>query len=158
MNSGVLFREARRKDQGVIVEFQLEMARETERLKLDPQVVSKGVAEVFESPYRGTYYVAERSGLVIGSLLIIPEWSDWRNGEVWWIHSVFLQSSERGKKIFTAFYQFIKDLCQKGKNTRGLRLYVDKTNAHAQQVYQKLGMTNHHYDLYEWMKPQQKGT
>jgi predicted GNAT family acetyltransferase len=35
---------------------------------------------------------------------------------------------------------------------RGIRLYVDKTNAVAKAVYQKLGMNGEHYQMYEWMK------
>ena len=34
----------------------------------------------------------------------------------------------------------------------GLRLYVDKTNLRAIDVYQKLGMSDEHYHLYEWLK------
>jgi hypothetical protein len=34
----------------------------------------------------------------------------------------------------------------------GLRLYVDKSNKDAQSVYQTMGMTGEHYDLYEWLK------
>ena len=145
------FRLATKEDHTTIVEFQLQMAWETEKLKLDAKTCCQGVAEIFESPHRGTYFVAEKDGKVIGSLLIIPEWSDWRNGEVWWIHSVFVIPSERGKGIFSAFYQFIQTRCHNEKNVRGLRLYVEKNNIKAQSVYRKVGMTNHHYDLYEWM-------
>ena len=34
----------------------------------------------------------------------------------------------------------------------GLRLYVDKTNTSAQEVYTRLGMSKEHYELYEWLK------
>jgi len=33
-----------------------------------------------------------------------------------------------------------------------VRLYVDKRNAAAQRVYERLGMTREHYDLFEWLK------
>ena len=35
---------------------------------------------------------------------------------------------------------------------RGLRLYVDKRNQAAARVYEKLGMTREHYDLFEWLE------
>jgi RimJ/RimL family protein N-acetyltransferase len=35
---------------------------------------------------------------------------------------------------------------------KGLRLYVDKTNQRARNVYQRCGMSRDHYDLFEWMK------
>jgi ribosomal protein S18 acetylase RimI-like enzyme len=34
----------------------------------------------------------------------------------------------------------------------GLRLYVDKSNARAQEVYQSMGMNGEHYTVFEWMK------
>ena len=151
MKSKVIYRAAQDLDQNAIVTFQMAMALETENLKLDLGACTQGVRALFENPHRGKYYVAERGDAVIGSILIIPEWSDWRNGEVWWIHSVYLIPEERGNKIFSSFYKFIQTLALSDKGIRGLRLYVDKTNLNAQAVYKKLGMSNHHYDLYEWM-------
>jgi RimJ/RimL family protein N-acetyltransferase len=37
-------------------------------------------------------------------------------------------------------------------NLRGIRLYADKTNTPAHGVYEHLGMTAEHYQMYEWMK------
>ena len=34
----------------------------------------------------------------------------------------------------------------------GLRLYVEKANHAAHQVYRAMGMSPDHYDLYEWLK------
>jgi ribosomal protein S18 acetylase RimI-like enzyme len=87
---------------------------------------------------------------VIGSLLIIPEWSDWRNGEVWWIHSLFVKSEHRGKGVYRSLYSYIKKTAVENQ-VRGIRLYVDKTNALAQTVYKQLGMTDEHYSLFESM-------
>jgi GNAT superfamily N-acetyltransferase len=147
------FRKANESDKNAIVEFQLAMAKETEDFVLDREKCSLGVAEVFKNPEIGQYYIAERSGKQIGSLLILSEWSDWRNGLVLWIHSVYVQPSERGKGVFSKFYDYIKAIAVDSPRIRGLRLYVDKRNTHAQSVYRKLGMTNEHYELYEWLKP-----
>ena len=151
MKPEATFRAARNDDQSTIVSFQMAMALETENLRLDLDTCTNGVRAIFEKPHHGKYYVAEQGDTVIGSILIIPEWSDWRNGDVWWIHSVYLIPSERGNKVFSSFYRFIQNLALADKTVRGLRLYVDKTNHSAQKVYKKLGMSNHHYELYEWM-------
>jgi ribosomal protein S18 acetylase RimI-like enzyme len=151
-SSHLICREARVDDQESIVQFQLALALESENLKLDLQTCSKGVAHVFKNPHIGTYFVAEKSSKVIGSLLILSEWSDWRNGFVWWIHSVYVLPEAREHGVFSSLYRFIQEKGLVEHQIRGLRLYVDKTNVHAQKVYQKLGMTNHHYELYEWMR------
>lgn len=139
-------------DHGTITSFQLAMALETEKLKLDPAACALGVRGVFEEPHRGRYFVCEKDGSVVGSLLIIPEWSDWRNGTVWWIHSVYVAPMERSRGVYSVLYQHLKKLVEADPSLRGLRLYVDKTNLHAQKVYRKLGMSDEHYQLYEWMK------
>jgi GNAT superfamily N-acetyltransferase len=145
-------RKARPTDHETITKFQLAMALETERLKLDPETCSRGVRAVFEDPHKGTYYVCEREGRAIGSLLIITEWSDWRNGAVWWIHSVYVAPEARGAGVFKALYEHVKSLVASDEGLRGLRLYVDKSNSSAQVVYKKIGMTDEHYSLFEWMK------
>jgi GNAT superfamily N-acetyltransferase len=150
MSPQPLFRKARLEDSASILEFQITMAWETEKMKLDPPTLKLGIAEVFKNPNRGQYYVAEIDGKVIGSLLIITEWSDWRNGEVWWIHSLFVQSEHRGKGVYRGLYSYIKKSASEN-HVRGIRLYVDKTNTLAQTVYKQLGMTDEHYSLFESM-------
>lgn len=152
MNTKFQFREAIVADTESIVNFQLAMALETEDLALDKETCTFGVAEVFKNSARGKYHVAQHENKVIASLLIVPEWSDWRNGEVWWIHSVYVLPQFRKEKVFTQFYDYIKSKVQASAQVRGLRLYVDKRNEVAQKVYQRIGMNNQHYELYEWMK------
>jgi len=146
------YRLAKLNDAAVIVDFQLAMALETEGYKLDRPICEKGVQGVFEKPARGTYYVAESAGHVVASTLIIPEWSDWRNGEVWWIHSVYVRPELRGQGVFAGLYRYIQGEVQKNPALRGLRLYVEKKNVAAQKVYRALGMSDEHYNLFEWMK------
>lgn len=140
--------------QDFIVSSQMAMAFETEKLKLDFETVKKGVGAVFQDSSKGKYYVALDSGKnePIACLLLIPEWSDWRNGTVLWIHSVYVVPEYRGKGVYRAMYLELKSKVEKDPALRGLRLYVDKTNTQATQVYEKLGMSKEHYDLFEWMK------
>jgi GNAT superfamily N-acetyltransferase len=135
-----------------IADFQVKMAFETESLKLDPQVVEKGVSAVFDDPGKGKYWLAEVDGKVVASLLTIPEWSDWRNGTVLWIHSVYVVPEFRSLGIFRTLYHHLVDMVQSSPDLRGLRLYVDKGNHVAQKVYTSLGMSSDHYHLFEWLK------
>lgn len=147
------YREATGPDHQTIVQFQMEMAFETEGYNLDLPTVQKGVQAVFDDPSKGKYFVAESADQkVCASLLIVKEWSDWRNGEVWWIHSVYVVPELRGAKVFSGLYNHVKKTVEADPNLRGLRLYVEKKNLKAQKVYEKLGMTSDHYHLYEWMK------
>ena len=117
--------------------------------------MEKGVLAVFSDDRKGSYYVAELNGAVIGALMTTYEWSDWRNGRVIWIQSVFVEKEYRGKGIYRMLYEHVKALVQSDENDfRGIRLYVDKTNTAARKVYEKLGMENHHYEMYEWMHDQ----
>jgi len=145
-------RKGKLSDSERIVELQLQMARETEGLELDRRVVSEGVRGVFQEPARGTYWVAEEKGNVLGVLLAIPEWSDWRNGTVLWIHSLYIIPEARGQGVFKKLYLNLKKQVERLPKLMGLRLYVDKRNKSAQEVYEKLGMSKEHYELYEWLK------
>ena len=50
-------------------------------------------------------------------------------------------------------YRHLKEWVTADPGLKGLRLYVEKNNLNAQKVYQRLGMDNQHYDMYEWLKP-----
>ena len=134
-----------------IAQCQVEMALETENLKLNYDTVVKGVNYIFDNPDRGFYVVAKTSNKQpIGILIILKEWSDWRNGDIWWIHSVFVNVQYRRKKIFSKMFNVVEELA-KSNHVRGIRLYVDKSNYKAQSVYKQLNMTNEHYELFEKM-------
>jgi len=148
----ISIREAVKEDANTIMDFQKSMAWETEKVKLDPGILKMGVEAIFEDPSKGTYYVTESEGVVIGSFLITSEWSDWRNGEILWFQSVYVIPEQRRKNAFRAMYDHIKNQVQNSDKYSGIRLYVDKTNHRAQKVYQNMGMINHHYELFEWMK------
>ncbi len=135
-----------------IIDFQLNMAMETESLTLDYPTVTRGVHAVFEDSTKGSYYVAVDDKKIIGSLMTTYEWSDWRCGTVIWIQSVYIIKNYRGQGVYKKLYQYIQQLVTPESGYRGIRLYVDKTNIPAQRVYEKLGMNGEHYQVYEWMK------
>jgi ribosomal protein S18 acetylase RimI-like enzyme len=145
-------RKAKKADLSSIVDFQLAMALETENLQLDKATVEKGVAAAYNDPSKGQYFLAEVDGEVAASLMITYEWSDWRNGQVYWIQSVFVKEKFRRMGIYKKMYAHIQDIVNKDTRLRGIRLYVDKTNIRAQKTYANTGMNGEHYQLFEWMK------
>ena len=148
----MLVRKAKTDDLNSILQFQLAMAKETEGIDLEHFVVKKGVAAVLEDPAKGNYYVAEIGNKVIGSLLITFEWSDWRNGTVLWIQSVYVIPEYRRKGVYSKLYEFVKQQVINDHTLKGIRLYADKSNLAAHKTYQKLGMSPDHYITFEWLK------
>lgn len=148
----IIYRLGTRTDAAAIVSFQIAMAKETEDIELDPVVCAAGVQAVFERPELGQYFVAEQAGEVIASLMITYEWSDWRNGNVWWIQSVYVVPAARQQGIYAGLYAHIKNIVDADPHLRGIRLYVDERNKRAQDVYTRLGMNGEHYRVFEWMK------
>lgn len=134
-----------------MVEFNQAMALETEGKTLDSQILTSGVESVFHDDKKGFYVVAEDEGKIAGGLMITFEWSDWRDGWFWWIQSVYILPEYRGRRIYSLLYQFVKDEANKQGDVCGFRLYVEKENTRAQKVYEKLGMEETHYLMYEEM-------
>lgn len=148
-----VIRRATPGDQAVLVEFNVAMAAETEKLALLPTVVSKGVEAVLNRADREFYLVCEIGEAVVGSLLITTEWSDWRNGDFWWVQSVYVRPEYRRRGIYRRMYGYVKSLADADPNVCGFRLYVEKDNHHAQRIYQSLGMRPTAYLLFEELKP-----
>jgi GNAT superfamily N-acetyltransferase len=151
MQSVVEIRKARMSDCNSIVEFQEKMAWETEYYKLDHDTVQRGVEAVLNNENLGLYFLAIVNDEVAGSLLTTYEWSDWRNGIVLWIQSVYVDPEYRKRGIYRALYNHIKSLVIKDESLKGIRLYVDKSNKNAHKVYSRLGMDGNHYRVFEWM-------
>jgi GNAT superfamily N-acetyltransferase len=148
----IQIRKGEDSDRDAIAGFQIAMAWETEHYILDPETVKKGVSAVLNNGNLGAYYVAVIGNKVAGSLLTTYEWSDWRNGTVLWIQSVFVDSSHRKKGVYGALYAHIKTLVAADESLMGIRLYVDESNKQAMEVYTRLGMDGEHYRVFEWMK------
>lgn len=136
----------------LIVDFQMRMAEESEGLTLDRDTLTAGVSAVFEGRARAGYWMVEEDGAVKGVTMTVPEWSDWRNGVVVWIHSVYVVPEARRSGAFRSIYEHLRRTVEANDELKGLRLYVDKKNETAIKVYEALGMTRDHYHLYEWMK------
>ncbi len=148
----ITIRKATIADIPFLVAIQQKLAQETENVTLDNAILHKGMQAMFDDPSKGFYNVVEDNGVVIGCHMITYEWSDWRNGLVWWLQSVYVIESYRKQGIFKLMYENIVRIIQNDSSLIGLRLYVDKTNARAMKVYESMGMNGEHYTVYEWMK------
>ena len=148
-NQGINLRMATVRDIDNITLFNTEMAFETESIYLDQADLRHGIAAVLSDSNLGFYLISELEGVMIGQILITKEWSDWRNGWFWWIQSVFVEPNHRRMGVYSAMYKKIVDMADREGNVCGLRLYVDRDNLSAKQVYSHLGMSQSHYDLYE---------
>jgi GNAT superfamily N-acetyltransferase len=144
-------RQAGAADIETIASFQCRLAAESENLTLDPGTVRKGVQAVVDDPNRGRYWLAEVDGQCVACLMILHEWSDWRNAAVWWIHSLYVLPEFRRRGVLKALYGRLRSLVEADPSLRGLRLYVEKDNRTAMATYEALGMDGRHYKLYEWM-------
>jgi len=144
-----LIRAATPQDLESLVEFNVRMAEETESRRLEAAILRLGVSAVLSDPSHGSYIVALRRDRVVGALLVTYEWSDWRNGRFWWIQSVYVIPEERGSGVYTGLHRFASDQARRDPSACGLRLYVARSNAIAQATYQKLGMHETDYLMYE---------
>ena len=142
-------RDATPADIDILVQFNAAMARETEALTLDPAILRAGVAAVLAEPRRGFYLIGEQAGQIAGCLMITYEWSDWRNGDWWWLQSVYVRPEYRRDGVFRALYAEVERRAAAGTGVAGLRLYVERDNARAQHTYAALGMHETHYRMYE---------
>ena len=151
-------RDGRPADAAIIAAYNSAMAEETEGRALDPGVIGPGVEALLQDESKGRYWVAESAGKVIGQLMVTYEWSDWRNGMIWWIQSVYVAPEWRRKGVFSALFHHVKSLVEVTPQVIGLRLYVEDNNAHAQDTYAALGMAKPKYIVMETMLKTTKPT
>ena len=103
-------------------------------------VLTAGVRNALSEPPKGLYFLAELDGKVVGQTMITSEWSDWRNGWVWWFSSVYVVPEARRQGVFRALYHHVVEAARNRGDVVGLRLYVERDNHTAHQTYLSLGM------------------
>lgn len=153
-------RAARPSDAEVIAEFNRRLASESEGRELDPDTLLSGVRMLLSDPAHGQYWIAEAAdgaepgdgAVPVGQCLVTTEWSDWTNGRYWWFQSVYVVPEWRGRKVFRALWDHVESAARKEGDVASLRLYVERDNASARAIYQKLGMEETGYLVYEkWL-------
>jgi GNAT superfamily N-acetyltransferase len=132
-----------------IVNANMCLALETEQCRLELACATSGVQALLEDPAKGSYFVAECGGTLAGQLLITHEWSDWRNGDFWWIQSVYVLQQFRGSGVFRALFEHVHALAKARNDVCGLRLYMDAHNARARRAYERLGLKRTNYEVFE---------
>ena len=147
-------RDAVLSDVDTICDFNQRLAQETESRLIPPEVLRGGVLAALTIPDRLHYWVAVSSddaAQVIGQVAVSYEWSDWRNGWIWWLQSVYVDSDWRGQGVFRALLDQIRMDATAHANVIGLRLYVEHENAPARVTYEKLGFVPAGYEVMEAM-------
>ncbi len=149
-------RDALPSDLDQIVAFNARLAFETESRTLDPPTLAAGVFSALSDPARLRYWVAHLpdSTEIVGQAAITREWSDWRNGWIWWLQSVYVTSDARGQGVFRSLYVHIRSEASRSSDVVGLRLYVENHNQRAMDVYRSLGMTDGGYQVLEDFWPE----
>lgn len=151
-------RKAHPDDRDLLTQWAQAMAWETERRRLDPDSVRAGIAAGLTDAAKARYFIAmddaatarsETIGVPVGTLMLTTEWSDWRNGDWWWIQSVYVPPEQRRRGVFAALFRHVEQLARQAPGVVGLRLYVERHNATAQRTYATLGMRDAGYLIYE---------
>ena len=145
----LIIRKASNNDINTIVTFNYLMAKETETILLDKNIVKLGVKSVITDPSKAQYWIAENNNTIIGQLMVTYEWSDWRNGDMWWISSVYVTENFRRRGVFSELYKHIEHMAKENPGCCGIRLYIEKHNERAQKTYLSLGMNDAGYDVME---------
>lgn len=142
-------RPARLDDEATIVEWNCALARESEGKELDRALVVPGVRAVLGDLHKGRYFVAEADGARAGQLMHTREWSDWRNGQIWWLQSVYVPPEHRKGGVFRALYGHLVAAAQADPEVVALRLYCETHNEAALATYRRLGMKDAGYLVLE---------
>lgn len=132
-----------------IVDCNARIAAETEYRELDRRLLLQGVRALLDDPSKGRYYIAHEDGRALGQLMYTTEWSDWRNGDFWWIQSVYVRPEARRRGVFSLLYRHLEALARATSGVCGIRLYMAHHNEGARSTYLSLGMRDTGYLVLE---------
>ena len=141
-------RHATPADAATIADFNAAMALESENVVLRRDTLLAGVKAALADPAKAFYLLALIDGKPAGQLMVTYEWSDWRNGWIWWLQSVYVRPEHRRAGVFRSLYRRLRALAAAQGNVHGLRLYVMRNNAGAKRTYESVGMAPAQYDMY----------
>lgn len=145
----VVVRSATSGDVAVITEYNCRLAMETEDRTLNHGTVDAGVRRGLELGDEVQYFVAEDESGVIGQIMLTREWSDWRNGWMIWLQSVYVASEKRGAGVFRLLFERSVELTRLRCDAVCVRLYVEHKNETAMETYRRLGFQDSGYLVME---------
>ncbi|MEX0938705.1 MAG: GNAT family N-acetyltransferase [Pirellulales bacterium] len=145
----VTIRDGRSGDVEAIVQFNQQLAAETESKQLDGDVVRSGVRRALARPSLCRYFLACDSERPVGQAMVTYEWSDWRDGVLWWLQSVYVHPDWRRRGVLRRLHEHILHTARRLPDIRGVRLYVDRDNIGAMEAYRRLGFRAAGYEVWE---------
>lgn len=154
MEDNLKIRRAQMDDAERLIEFNCAIARETEDRELEPAIVRRGVLRGLVHAGEVRYYVAELERVVgcpevVGCLMFTREWSDWRDGWLMWVQSVYVVAEYRGRGVFRRMLDAASEEVRQLPDVVGMRLYVERENEAAQAVYFRTGFVDSGYKVLE---------
>ncbi|MEP3480927.1 MAG: N-acetyltransferase [Fuerstiella sp.] len=147
-------RLATAEDAQVLADFNLRLAQETEGKSLDADLVLSGVRNGLKQGDEVQYLVAEAkqhtSGQqIVGQLMLTREWSDWRDGWMYWLQSVYVVAEFRGQGVFKGLLESAIQQLKSREDVVGIRLYVEVENEAAIGTYHKMQFVDCGYKVME---------
>jgi len=141
-------RKAIKSDVSTLAKNNQALANETENINLKLDTIISGVSNALDRE-DCHYFIAESNEIVVGQTLITYEWSDWRNGLIWWMQSVYVLPNFRRQGVFRALFKHIENLARNNQKVKTLRLYVIQNNYSGINTYETLGMKDSGYIVFE---------
>lgn len=138
-------RRATLDDLDTLVQFTIHEAVDAEGSEIGTNV-REGVLRALEDNSYATYWVLEHTGVVVGNVSVVKEWSDWNAGYYWWIQSMFIAPDHRGKGLINRLLEAVREEAARAKALE-LRLYVHKDNSAAVRAYAKNGFSPSDYEI-----------
>ncbi len=152
MNSStqtVQVRPATPSDIDTIAKYNVDMAMESEGKSIPMAQLRRGVARGMDRGDEVRYFIGEIDGRSAGTLMVTREWSDWRDGWVWWLQSVYVDPDYRGRGVFRAMLDCVSRMASSTPDVLGLRLYVEDENETAQATYRRTGFEDAGYRIFK---------
>ncbi len=141
------------RDHDMIVDMTCKMAVETENLVLERDIVSGGVESFLKNENYGKYFLAynKEKNIFCGMSLITYEHNLLIGKIITWIVTVYVDENYRNQGIFRKLFTANSEFIIGGENfEKSVKLYLDKNNHKAEEVYKRLGFSQTQDVLYEF--------
>ena len=146
-------RFATSEDLDTLVAFSICLAKESENRRLDPDTVRAGIRHLLGDPQAIVLVALDDDGRAVGEMMIGGrEWSEWSDGQFWWVTSVYVRPDSRGRGHGHSLYRRVRELAHADAlRVLGLRGCVNSDNTKAQPVLARLGRSANGYLVFEEM-------
>lgn len=133
-----------------ITDMILKMAKETENKNLDKVKVKLAIDKLKKNSNLGHYVVISDNDKYCGMNMVTFEYNVHENKRVLWLQSVFIDENYRNKGLFRKLLKENENFANDKEDfAKVVKLYMEKNNTKAEQVYLKLGFKAKDLVLYE---------